>query len=116
VSGVAQLVLPEVERATPGLPNDHDQRLVLDVLRDGRRHTREQLVDATGLVDRAVRAAIEQLRRGGQPIVSASDRSGYALSWQPEELDALERDLSSRALAALRTRSAIRRARRQRDM
>src|SRR5262245_29515832 len=108
--------LPLIERGTwePPEPPDFDTASVLAVLRDGKRDTRDELVRECLLADRTVRACIETLRRDGWPIASASDARGYALTWDDQQLDALERDLRSRALSALRTRNAIRRARRLR--
>jgi biotin operon repressor len=118
VPTIEQLSLLEPRRPTwePDQPRDLDQAAVLQQLRDGRRHSRQELTSACLLHDREVRAAIEALRRAGWPIVSSSSDRGYLLTWNGDALDALERDLGSRALAALKTRSAIRRARRRRGV
>lgn len=111
---LAQLELSSGQVWEPTAPTDPSEQAVLYVLRDGRRYARETLVRCTRLSDRSVRGAIEGLRRAGWPICSSSDQPGYVVSWRPDDLERLERDLGARALAALRTRSAIRRSRQRR--
>ncbi len=111
---VAQLTLPTVAPWEPVAPLDLVEQSILNALRDGRRHTRAELVLHTRVPDRTVRAAIEGLRRAGWPVCASSDQRGYVLSWAHVDLERLDRDMSARALSALRTRSAIRRSRRQR--
>jgi len=111
---LAQLELATGLAWEPAAPTDPSEQKVLRALRDGQRHGRGALVDQTGLPDRTVRAAIEELRRAGWPVCASSDQPGYRLSWAHLDLERLERDLSARALSALKTRSAIRRSRQRR--
>lgn len=110
----AQLALETARAWEPPRPTDLDQAAVLRALEDGRRHSRSELVAETLLNDRTLRAVIAELRLAGWPVCSASDRRGYVLSWRYEDLEALERDLSARALSVLRARSAVRRTRQRR--
>ena len=54
-----------------------DDRLVLQLIERGETWTREALVEATGLNDRAVRRCIEHLRALGFPVLSTSRSAGY---------------------------------------
>jgi hypothetical protein len=56
------LVLPEGDQWLPPEPDDREQRLVLDVLRDRQPHLRRDMVASTWLHERQVRAAISELR------------------------------------------------------
>jgi hypothetical protein len=111
---MAQLSLETAAPWEPMQPRDMDQRAVLHVLQDGARHTRGELARETFLPDRAVRAAVAELRRAGWPVCSSPDRAGYILSWLSDDLERLEADLRARALSALEVRGAIRRARQRR--
>lgn len=109
-------------------------RLVLEVLRERQRQhaaglvglasaavTRGELVRRVrlqmerGVSDRAVRNAVETLRRSGHPVVSDSQVAGYWLSTDPAEIrDCAERTYMGRirrhagaARGLLRAASAV---------
>lgn len=109
-----QLILPDGDPWLPPEPVDSDARAVLAILRRPGVHTREDLARATGLADRAIRKAIAILRLQGWPVVASSSSAGYRVTFDATALDELERDLTARALAALRVRSRIRRIRERR--
>jgi biotin operon repressor len=110
-----QTTLPEGSDWRPPEPDDPQGRTVLAVLQsDDRTYSRAELVQRTGLHDRAVRQCIEALRLHGWPICSSSGQAGYRLSFDPADLIRLERDLASRAVAAFRLRRAIRAIRERR--
>jgi hypothetical protein len=109
----AQLTLEQAAWMPPE-PSNADERTVLEALRPGHVRTREELGHLTGLPDRTARDAIHHLRQAGWPIASTSAQAGYRLTWQGEDLEAMERDLTARALSVLRVRRAIRLIRQRR--
>lgn len=111
---MAQLTLDTSAPWEPAQPRDLDQHAVLRVLQDGARHTRPELARETFLSDRALRAAVAELRRAGWPVCSSPDQAGYILSWCSDDIERLEADLRARALSALQVRGAIRKARERR--
>lgn len=61
--------------------------------------------------DRSIRDAVHELRRAGFAVVSDSGVPGYRLARSADEVDALARELRSRALDELVTVRALRRTR-----
>lgn len=76
-----------------------------------RSWRREQLAARTGAGDRAVRDAVHELRRAGFAVVSDSGAAGHSLARSAQEVDALAKELRSRALDELVTVRALRRTR-----
>ena len=74
---------------------------LMQCLRTGRRNavTRAELVNRTGMPDRANRREIERLRREGVPIISASDGCGYWLAESVEEVERFLREADLRVEA-----------------
>lgn len=117
-------------RAVPAPVRDGDQslaetpRLVLEVLRLRRRQydsgmwgvgspalTRAELCVAAKATDRAVRAAIHDLRDGEHPIASSSGIGGYWISDDPAEIEGvIEHEYLGRIEHYARTARALRRA------
>ena len=69
--------------------------------------TREQLVQSTGLSDRAVRREIERLRESGEVILSSSQHKGYWQSDDEMEIDAYRNELKARERSLARTNRNI---------
>ncbi len=65
----------------------------------------------SGGVTHGLRAVVAELRMPGWPICPGTDGRGYQLSWDPADLDALERKYRRQALAELRTLRRIKRMR-----
>lgn len=91
---------------------------VLGLLLDGQRWERGALARAARLNDRATRAAVEELRHLGFPVVSRSvaGGGGYRLTSDADELDDwLRREVTPRAMRQHeiegRMRAAVRRLR-----
>lgn len=98
----------------PPLPtSDPLATQVLTILQDGRVHHRHALADNVRANVRQVRAAVATLRQLGWPIGFGAG-GGYRLSWEPHDLDALERKYRRQALSEMRTLRSIRRARQRR--
>lgn len=74
---------------------------LMQCLRTGRINavTRAELVNRTGMPDRANRREIERLRREGVPVISASDGRGYWLAESVEEVERFLREADLRAEA-----------------
>ena len=64
-------------------------------------------------VDRAIRDAVTELRRRGEPICSTAGQAGYWYSYA--DLDIIIRDLKSRGREMFDTASVLERARRQHE-
>jgi biotin operon repressor len=95
----------------PPLPINTEDLAVLHVLEDGQTHDRTVLASLLHTSVRQVRRSVSELRRLGWPIGYGEDR-GYRLSWEPTNLDRLERKYHAQALSQLKTLSRIKRARR----
>jgi hypothetical protein len=108
VTAVQPLLRAPWQPPQPTDPLDID---VLAILRDGQVHDRHVLAVQVDCNVRQVRAAVSQLRQLGWPICLGPN-GGYLLSWNVEDLDALERKYHSQALSQLRTLNRIRRMRR----
>ncbi|XVG95847.1 HTH domain-containing protein [Eubacteriales bacterium KG125] len=65
--------------------------------------SRSELSNWIGIDDRAVRKAIERLRLQGYPICSTSQKKGYWLSDNKEEIDKVIKEFRSKALKMLVT-------------
>jgi biotin operon repressor len=90
---------------------------VVDFLEERRHQERPPLKGSElgahfGVSERVIREAVESARRGGFLIGSGDD--GYFFAMGEEEMQPVLAHLRSRALAILRTRSAIRRELRRR--
>lgn len=72
---------------------------MINHIRTGQKNavTRQQLVNATGLSDRAVRRQIEILRNQGIPIISHSDGKGYWIAETVSEISAFIAEADGRA-------------------
>jgi biotin operon repressor len=95
----------------PPLPINAEDLVVLAVLEDGHTHDRTVLAGTLHTSVRQVRRSVSELRRLGWPVGFGEDR-GYRLSWEPTNLDRLERKYHAQALSQLKTLSRIKRARR----
>jgi biotin operon repressor len=95
----------------PPLPINTEDLAVLQVLEDGQTHNRVDVAATLHTSVRQVRRSVSELRRLGWPIGYGEDR-GYRLSWEPTNLDRLERKYHAQALSQLKTLSRIKRARR----
>lgn len=111
---VHQLTLPDAARWEPERPTDPDCAAVLRLLEANARIGAVLHRPADPTRDRQMRRAVEQLRRLGWPVISSSGRKGYVLSFAPEDLADLEKDLRARALSTLRTLNRVKRIRERR--
>jgi biotin operon repressor len=94
----------------PPQPSDPLALHVLLVLHDGRTHRRQSLAAELGANVRQIRGAVSILRHLGWPVCFG-ESGGYRLSWESDDLDALERKYRRQALSELQTLRRIRRAR-----
>ena len=76
--------------------------IVLDAIPYGKENavTREYLAARTGLPDRQVRKAIEEIRRS-HIILNDQDGKGYYRSWDLDDIERFYRQERARALAVL---------------
>jgi len=92
----------DLEEPQPPATPSREARLVLQALEHAYRQaypaqvgyppeklTRARLVERTGLADRVVRSAIQELRRLGHPVWSDSGSAGYRLAIDDAEVHAL---------------------------
>ena len=89
---------PEEEES----PLSDREEIVLDAIPFGkdRAVTREYLTAKTGLPDRQVRKAIEEIRRS-HIILNDQDGKGYYRSWDMDDIERFYRQERARALAVL---------------
>ena len=89
---------PEEEES----PLSDREEIVLDAIPFGkdRAVTREYLTAKTGLPDRQVRKAIEEIRRS-HIILNDQDGKGYYRSWDLDDIERFYRQERARALAVL---------------
>lgn len=73
--------------------------------------TRQELRRVARRGDRAVRAAVQALREAGWPVVSGADHAGYALTRDPEEIEAcIQGEFLPRIRSHARVARGLRRA------
>lgn len=97
----------------PAPPSASDTARVTDVIRRalGKPVSRQELVAATGLCDRAIREAIHEAVIGGAPIVSSRAIGGYCWREDASAIDLEAKRLRSHAHRLLERASALEKAR-----
>lgn len=107
--GMDALTLKAQDEATQGEISPLAER-VLACIPTGKMYakSRSQMAQETGLPDRTVRRAIEELRGAGYLIINDQSGAGYYITDDLDELSRQYRQDTARAMAILTRRKAIR--------
>ena len=89
---------------------------VINLLADGKKHSRKELANALGVADRTMRRLIEDARCEGYAILNDQDGTGYYLETDRQALLRYYRQEWARAMSILVRLKYIRRTLKEEDL